>query len=269
MRRRRGVNRILFALVALLLTPSILAQRHAEYEKEPNGPHGDCPVNWLRVDSGLDYRTIRCLGDPDDVDVHVVRIDTAAWKLDTAVGRPRSVRDVAAERRAPFAMNANFFGSAREPLGLVVQGGDVVNPLHDSSWQSVFLLKTDGGPRIILPDAWKSYRTRTAAAVQAGPRLVVKGKRADIRNTYSAARCGVCIRATGELFFFATPQDRKLSMYEIGRIARRSEEDGGLACHDAMLFDGGHSVNFHLEGDAKQVDVSGDPVPVVIYATRK
>ena len=258
-------------LAALLMAASAAAQssHRAEYEKEPNGPHGECPVNWLRIDSGLDYRAIRCLGDRDDLDVHVVRIDTGAWNLSAAVGKPRKARDVAAEHRAPFAINANFFGSNREPLGLVVREGRAVNPLRKTSWQSVFLVKEDGGPRIILPDSWPSYRKRTATAVQAGPRLVVKGKRADIKNTYSAARCGVCIRSSGELLFFATPQDRKLSMFEIGRIVRRSEEDGGLACWDAMLFDGGHSVNFHLDGDDKRVDVSGDPVPVFVYATRR
>lgn len=251
----------------MLAQPRYGSKHRAEYEKEPNGPHGECPADWSRIDSGIDYRAIRCLGDRDDLDVHVMRIDPARWSLNTAVLRGSTARDVAEEHRAPFALNANFFGTAREPLGLVVREGKIVNRLKSTSWQSIFLLTADGQPRVILPEAWPSYAKRAAVAVQAGPRLVVKGQRADIRNTYSAARCGVCIRASGELLFFATPQEKKLSMFEIGRIVRRGEEDGGLACRDAMLFDGGHSVNFHLDGGGRTVDVRGDPVPVFLYAT--
>ena len=65
-----------------------------------------------------------------------------------------------------------------------------------------------------------------------------------IYNNYAAPRGGVCIRKDGSMLFFAP-----------------------LACHDAMLFDGGHSVNPFAGGDDKRIDVEGDPVPVFIYAT--
>ncbi|HKO54649.1 MAG TPA: phosphodiester glycosidase family protein [Thermoanaerobaculia bacterium] len=256
-------------LIFLFATAAIAADNRATYEKEPNGPHGDCAVNWLRLDSGLDYRAIRCLGDEDDLDVHVVRVDSDAWDFDTAVVAGSTARNVASQQRAPFAINANFFDAARRPLGTIVRSGAVVNAPKSSSWQSIFLVTKDGKPRIILPSSWSSYRSRAAMAVQAGPRLVIKGKRADIKNNYAAARCGVCIRRNGELLFFAMPQERKFSMYEIGRVARRSEEDGGLGCWDAMLFDGGHSVNFHAEGADRRIDVTGDPVPVFVFATRR
>lgn len=257
------------AAILLFATAALAADNRAVYEKEPNGPHGDCGVNWLRLDSGLDYHAIRCLGDERDVDVHVVRIDSAAWDFDTAVSAGSTASAIAAQHRAPFAINANFFDAARRPLGTVVRGGEVVSAPRTSTWQSIFVITKDGKPRIILPDAWPSYRKKAAMAVQAGPRLVIKGKRADIKNNYAAARCGVCIRRNGELLFFAMPQERKFSMFEIGRVVRRSEEDGGLGCWDAMLFDGGHSVNFHAEGGGKRVDITGDPVPVFVFATRR
>ena len=62
---------------------------------------------------------------------------------------------------------------------------------------------------------------------------------------------------------------RKFDMYEIGRVARRGEEDGGLACRDAMLFDGGHSTQIYIDGEDEHVEVHGDPVPVFIYATKR
>jgi uncharacterized protein YigE (DUF2233 family) len=90
-----------------------------------------------------------------------------------------------------------------------------------------------------------------------------------LKNNYAAARDGVCIRKNGDVLFFATPATRKFHITEIAKVARRGESDGGLACRDAMLFDGGHSVNFYAAGDEKKVSIEGDPVPVHIYATRQ
>ncbi|HEX9160610.1 MAG TPA: hypothetical protein VF980_02800, partial [Thermoanaerobaculia bacterium] len=63
------------AIVALLITPAVFAQT---YES-----HGECRTNWTSLQPGLDYRAIHCLGDPDDLDLHVVRIDLDQWDVDT------------------------------------------------------------------------------------------------------------------------------------------------------------------------------------------
>ena len=83
----------------------------------------------------------------------------------------------------------------------------------------------------------------------------------------TAPRAGVWIQKDGSLLFFATPHTGRLQMTEIARIAGRAESDGGLACEDAMLFDGGHSVNLSAGADHRRIDVEGDPVPVFLYAT--
>ena len=144
---------------------------------------------------------------------------------------------IASSHDAAFDINANFFDKSRNPLGAVIRDGDVVNPPRDSSWPSIFLNDDGGTPRIVMPKKWPSYRA------------------------------GVCIRNNGDLVFFATPQSRKLRITEIAKVARRDDVDGGLACRDAMLFDGGHSVNLYAEGDDRRISVEGDPVPVHIFAT--
>lgn len=263
---------IVFVAIALSLAAAD-AQEHGspwrkEYEKEKNGPHGECKTGWTRLRDGLDYRRITCLGDEDDLDMHVVRINPKRLELNAAVvrGRGDTARGVASDANAPFVINANFFDQSRAPMGAIVRSGDVVRSPRSTSWQSIFVLKKDGGARIILPGSWSSYRSRAWMAVQAGPRLVVDGHTARVRQSYSAARAGVCIQRDGDITFFATPQNRKFDMYEIARIARRGEIDGGLECRDAMLFDGGHSVNFYAEGNGDRIVVSGDPVPVYVVA---
>lgn len=239
-----------------------------EFEKEKNGPHGECVTEWKRIQSGLDYRAIHCLGG-DELDLHVVRVDTRKWEINTAVEDRSSARTIARDHDSPFAMNANFFDRPQKALGAIVRSGTVIQSAHNSSWQSIFLIDEDGEPHIVLSSKWKSWRDRAFMAVQAGPRLVVGGHTNKVNKGYSAARAGVCITKRDELLFFATPQDRKFDMYEIGRATRRGEDDGGLNCRDAMLFDGGHSTQIYVDGDDKHVDVRGDPVPVFIYAKRK
>ena len=259
---------IVFVVLALFFAVTANAQQHGsawrkDYEKEKNGPHGECRTEWTELQDGLDYRRITCLGDEDDLDMHVVRVDPSRFDIDTAVVSGAIATSVARERDAPFVINANFFDTARKPLGIVVRSGSLVRSPRTTSWQSIFLVKKDGGARIVVPSQWPTYRDRAWMAVQAGPRLVVDGHTARVHQSYTAARAGVCIQRDAAITFFATPQSRKFDMYEIARIARRGEIDGGLECKDAMLFDGGHSVNFFAEGGAT---VTGDSVPVYVYA---
>jgi len=261
-------------IVLMFLAASAVAQPYgsserAKYEKEPNGPHGECKVDWLRVADGLDYRAIKCLGDTEDLDLNVIRVDLARQQLNVASGDPDAARNVARRMNADFAINASFFDAAKQPLGVLARSGVTIQGLKTSSWQSIFLVTREGKPRIILASDWRRHRHQAWMAVQAGPRLVVGGHSNRVHQSYAAARAGVCIAKDGSLLFFATAQERKLDMYEIGRVARRGPEDGGLGCQESMLFDGGHSTQIFLEGDTKRVTVNGDPVPVFVYATRK
>lgn len=267
------MNRVLTLLIALATVLPLPAADYGskfrkDYEKEKNGPHGRCRSDWTTLQPGLEYRAILCLGDEDDLDLHVVRIDLDQWDLGTAVVDRATGRMIASSHHASFDANGNFFDKSRNPLGAVVRDGKVIQEPRDSSWQSIFLIDDEGTPRIIMPGKWRSYRDRTQMAVQAGPRLVIAGHtNKSLTNNYAAARIGVCIRNNGDLVFFATPQDRKFQITEIAKVARRDVIDGGLGCRNAMLFDGGHSVNFFAEGDDRRISVEGDPVPVHIFAT--
>lgn len=261
------MKRIGFVILIIWLASAAHAQKSKSKAPDRTAPTADCPTEWETVKTDLEYRTIRCIGDSEDVDLHVVRIDPRKWKLDTLVsGRGTFARSVARDREAPFAVNANFFDRARQPLGAIVRSGEVVQTPRATSWQSIFLVTERGRPRIILPSRWSEYRDDARMAVQAGPRLVVDGERVRLRATYSAPRVGVCIQWDRDLLFFATPSTRKFHTTEIARIARRKEAQGGLACRDAMLFDGGHSVNFFVERDGRDLSINGDAVPVYIYA---
>lgn len=213
----------------------------------------------------MEHREIRCIDDLEDLDVHVVRVDPRKVKLDTVVVRGSNARNVARDNGSTFVINTNFFDKARTPLGLIVKSGAITNRISTTGWQSIFLVTDRGTPYIILPPSWEDFRKRAHMAVQAGPRLVIRGHTAKVNRGYKAARAGVCIQWDRDLLFFATPQDRKFTTTEIARVARIAEDQGGLACRDAMLFDGGHSTTMFADGDdAEDIVVNGGPVPVFI-----
>ena len=256
-------------LLVSYLAPAAYAQQSKSKAPDRTAPTGDCSTKWETVKPDAEYRTIRCIGDPDSIDLHVMRIDPRKWELDTLVSRSGTyAKAVAREKDALFAVNANFFDKARAPLGIIVRSGKLVQSPRTTSWQSIFLVSEGGRPRIVLPEKWEEYRKSAWMAVQAGPRLVANGHTVKLTPNYSAPRVGVCIQWDRDLLFFATPATQKFHVTEIAKIARRKEDQGGLACRDAMLFDGGHSVNFFVGGE-KPVSISGDPVPVYIYATPK
>lgn len=242
-------------LLLMLLTPAAFG--------------ADCETKWKSLEKGLDYRAIRCLGETDGLDLHVVRIDPEKWRFNAAISEVSTAPAIADSKDAAFAINTNFFDKSRKAMGLVVRGGEEVRDARTSTWQSIFLIDSKNRPRIILPASWKDVRKNAEVAVQAGPRLVINNHVGKATNNYRAERVGVCIQSDGDLLFFANPRDRKMHVREIARIAQRAEKEGGLACKNAMLFDGGHSVNFFVEGDGTRISVSNGRVPVFLYATER
>lgn len=246
------------AFLLLFISSSAFAQSH------------DCLLEWQALRPGLEYRAINCLNPKGDVDVHVFRVDLDRWSLNAQVvdGGSTAHRLFNASD-AGLVLNGNFFDQARHPLGVLMSGGHELQPPRASDWQSIFLVTDDDEPMIVMPNDWPSVRDDAVMAVQAGPRLVVAGKPVHVKPSYASERTGVCIQRSGQLLFFVTPRGRKFSMVDTVRLATAAESDGGLACYNAMLFDGGHSTQVYTEAREKAIEVFGDPVPVFVTATRK
>ena len=213
---------------------------------------------------GIEYRAIDCHDGPD-IDLHVVRIDLASWRPNAANGAPASAREIAAKTASLFVINANFFDAGQRPLGAIVRSGLVIQRPRDTRWQTIFAVGDDGRAHIVRPSAFESIATRTWMAVQAGPALVIGGEMVmSLKPGRPAARAGVCIAQNADLLFFATPRSRRFDVHDIARIVKTRVDEGGLACRDAMLFDGGGSVNFLVDGDS-DVSVAGERVPAFVY----
>jgi hypothetical protein len=206
-------------------------------------------AEWATVAEGIEYKIL-------DRGVHLVRVDPKRAEID-AVVRPGSLEAF------DFAINANFFDEDLKPLGVVMSKGRSLNPTHPVRWQSVFYVDGDGGPAIVPIPEWDKV-THAKTAVQCGPRLVVDGKRIEVARGDATRRSGVCIDPEKRVVFFATGPGARFDVHQMVEIAADR-----LQCSQAMLFDGGPSVQMFLRRKDAPVSVEGDPrVPAYIVVKR-
>lgn len=209
-----------------------------------------CVDEWKSVAEGIDYRMLNC-------ELHLVRVDPKVTTIDAVVRPGSTAKDLANDWL--FAINANFFDENFRPLGVVMSGGQTINRAHEVSWQSVFFVDRDGRADIVPAREWNDVASRAVTAAQCGPRLVVDGKRNEVARAEPASRSGVCIDREEKVIFFATSQD---AMFDVWQMVELASSD--LGCRDAMLFDGGPSVQLELRETAS---VEGDkrvPAYVVV-----
>ncbi|HET7436523.1 MAG TPA: phosphodiester glycosidase family protein [Thermoanaerobaculia bacterium] len=236
---------------ATLLFLTLLAACADETPRQPAArteTKPPCTSEWTRVGAGIDYRMLRCL--------HLVRIDPRLAHLDALVRPGQTAQRIAENEGYSVVLNANFFDDHFRPLGVVVTNGALANPPHPVSWQSVFSVTAERAS-ITPVDSWKPEHV--IAAAQAGPRLVVDGKRNDVLRARPDRRSGVCLSADGTIVLFATSDEAQYDVHEMVAIAADD-----LRCRDAMLFDGGPSTQLFVRGSA---NVPGDKnVPAFVVA---
>jgi uncharacterized protein YigE (DUF2233 family) len=220
-----------------------------------------CNDAWDEVAPGLRHRS-SCSGG--EATLHEVEIDSGRWTLDAVRVAPTTAPAVAQDTGATFAINANFFDPDRKPLGVIVSGGKALQRPHPVSWQSIFYMMSDRNAAIVLPEGWGAVRDDAAMAVQAGPRLVAEGKATGATRGNKSLRSGVCLTGDDRVVFFATTMRRLYDVDEMTQLAVRGEDEGGLGCRAAMLFDGGPSAQMYLAGSG--ISIEGDRVPVFVVA---
>ena len=232
----------------------LAAACHRDTAADPPSPARAqrCPTEWERVADGIEYRTLDC-------ELHLVRVDPHRAAIDAVVRPGRTAQDLGGE--FAFAINANFFDQQFRPLGVVLSDGRLLNPPHRVSWQSVFYVDRDGNPGIVPVAEWDKVDD-AKTAVQCGPRLVVHGKRNDVKHADADWRSGVCIDRHKRVVFFVTDPDSRFDVEEMVHLAADR-----LQCAEAMLFDGGPSAQMFLRRERGAVRIEGDkrvPAYVVV-----
>jgi len=238
------MKRILTYIIALLIIPlTCAASKKSTY-------------TWHDLKPGLSYAKIFHNAGTDDaprlttvhafsIDPGKFRIDVITTKNDKKYGEP--ISDIAQHERALIGINGGFFTPEHKSIGLLIKSGKKINPMHYTSWWSVFGIR--GNTPIILPQWQMKSTSGFNMALQAGPRLVVNGRISKLKNSKRTARSAIGITKGGHVIIVAT-EGAGISMHDLAQLMERSRLINGLGCPNAMALDGGRSSQLHaLIGD--------------------
>lgn len=205
--------------------------------------------------AGLEYRRVRIADTEVDAEVFIADLERMRLvALDGRTGERASARVAVLreEAEALVAVNGTFFSPSQEPLGLLRQGATQLSTLRDADWG---VLEVDGRRRARLVHT-RDYvpSPEVEFAVQCGPRVVIGGEVPRLKPQ-SASRTALCVRSSSEVAIVVT---RGLVFADaLGRWLAKPAEDGGLACTDALLLDGGPSTQVSAAFGDTSVELLG------------
>lgn len=164
-----------------------------------------------------------------------------------------------------ISMNANFFDESNTPLGLVMKDQKILVPLRPVSWWGVFSIR-NSSPSIVHTTEFFP-NPATSMAIQAGPRLVIKGTIPKLKNGFSR-KTAVGISRKGEIVLIVT--ERPVEMSHFAEYLSLSERKGGLGLVDALNLDGGGSTQLYATIDSFSLNVAGySGIPVALGVFEK
>lgn len=232
------------------------------------------PPKWEKLRSDLEYLTINP-AEESLLSHELVFLKFEPSKYNVAAAHfpeLKGAKAICEESSAAVCINANFFDENYKALGLVINNGKTLNPLHEGGSLLNGILRADKSKIKIVPR--RDFAPSGAlTAVQAGPLLLLNGKPfSKLRNAAKESRrAGVCIDTSDKLILFSSTGDYSgPSLAELTTILRRSP----INCRDALNFDGGGSAQLYVNGEklnlSREINVSGQyAIPVAIILTTK
>ena len=222
-------------------------------------------LNWLSLESGLQYQVFQRTFAEAAVAIHVLKIVPHQFDIKPIVVKENtSVRSMAQSVEALAVINANFFDTEGKILGLVVDNKNIIQRKKDISWWSIFCVNKNGSKIIHT----KNYKDGICdQAVQAGPRLVIDGSVPELKEKTSR-KTVVGIDSKGGVYFVVTKQ--AISIKELAVFMKDSVDNNGLGCLQAINMDGGSSSQMYVEGLDGVFNITGlAGVPVGLGVFRK
>lgn len=241
---------VTYALIFILVSATAHATKIKTYQ-------------WRTLDKGLAYAKVYHNSGTKDAPrlttLHAFRVDPKKFRFDVITSSNRKqygepIADIARRARVLIGINGGFFTPEHKSIGLLVKSGKKINPMHHTSWWSVFGIR--GTTPIILPQ-WQVKSTRGfKMALQAGPRLVVNGRTPKLKNSKLAARSAVGITRGGQVIIVTT-EGAGISMQEMARLMKKNQLQNGLSCPNAMALDGGRSSQIYARTGKLNLSIEG------------
>lgn len=204
---------------------------------------------WKTIDPGLAYTKIGS--------INAFRIDPKQFRFEILTSRSvgevvTTVSRLAKKKEALLVINGGFFSPERKSLGLIVNAGTLLNPIHQAPWWAVFQIQKTRPS--IIPHRQFQMGPNIEMALQVGPRLVVGGSTPKLKPSL-ARRSGIGIQNDGHVIIAASSED--LSIIEFALAFQKSEKNSGLACPNALNLDGGSSTQLYFDWNGFLLDLRG------------
>ncbi len=205
--------------------------------------------NWNLLSDGIVYAKFSFeAGEFSRTTIHAFQVDPAKARLDVVTangGSPQGTTafDLAKKKKAALVVNGGFFTAEHRSIGLLIQSGKTVNPIHKTSWWSIFGIN-NGTPFIATPKGFRAS-PEMSMAVQAGPRLVVDGFVPKLKEGL-APRTAVGTTKDNKVILLVT-EGAPITLKELAKRMKGSRYEAGLECPNAMALDGGGSTQAYAK----------------------
>jgi hypothetical protein len=265
-------------LLTLLLLPSALFSQQLELSQSENTRTAPTYPKWKQVTEGLEYSkmSLPASGSFVKSDLYLLKIDLELVRISgvhapTHLGKKKSsVKSMVQAKNALAGINANFFDTKDDPLGVLVIDTEVFSLVHKGGrlLSGIFQIKQNI-PSIISRNDFAPEMIKLA--VQSGPRLIVNSEKSRISTQEPRSRrSGIAITEGGSVIMFATQlRFPGATLEEI----QSTLLDSGLGIHSALNLDGGGSSQlFFYENEEKSREISisgGDEVPSALLVLQK
>lgn len=213
--------------------------------------------HWNRIKDGILYTKYSfSKGQLDYTTIHAFELDLAKVRLGVVTASSpggASVKNMADENGALLVINGGFFSAERKAIGLLFNNGKMLNPIHNTSWWSIFGVK-NGEPFIVKPKLFESSPD-IEVAIQAGPRLVIDGVVPKLKEGL-AARSSVGITRDNKIVILIT-EGTPISLEELAKSMSEKHFGGGFECVNAMALDGGSSSQLYAKIGSFELSLPG------------
>lgn len=181
-------------------------------EKEEAAYLGPIYPKWKEITSGLEYTKLQLPPSTSFVrsDLYLLRINLNDTTI-TGVHAPThlgkkstSVKAMVQKKNGLAGINANFFDTKNDSLGVFIVDTETLSSLHSGGklLSGIFQIK-QGIPSIISRSQFTPEMV--TFAIQAGPRLIIDKRKTEVLSQdQRSRRSGIALTQNGEVLLYAT-----------------------------------------------------------------
>lgn len=232
---------------------------------------------WLAVEKGVELKKMSLDRDLSPIDMQVTLLRFNMKYIDVSVGITKemgipnsSVVEILKRKGGFCGINGGYFDTSGKPLGLLVSGGRKIGRIRTNSliFSGIFFCK--GGAYFIKHRSVFPKKS-VSLAIQAGPRLIVDGRRASGAEAVGSfwlpdIRSIIAIDAKNNIVLFIVNSPSPLNgltLFESQEILLKYN------IKYALNLDGGRSSQLVLHSKHKNIVIgSNSSVPVALCFSR-